>query len=142
MSEPEIALSSEPVPGLRDLLGDGLNRYNDEAVGYTDRRPLEVSVKNPDTGELLGGIAGRTSLALLFIDLVYLAPALRHGGLGSRLLAMVEAEGVARGCTDGVLFTMSIQAPDFYKRHGWVEFGRIECQPPGTSRIWLRKRLG
>ncbi len=142
MTEPTITLSDTSNAALREALGKGLNDYNDEALGYSDRLPLELSVTDPETGAILGGIAGRTSLGLLFIDLVYLSPGLRHGGLGSRLLAMAEAEAVRRGCGAGVLFTITIQAPEFYRKHGWQEFGRIACEPPGTARVWFQKTLG
>jgi hypothetical protein len=54
---------------------------------------------------------------------------------------MAEAEGRRRGCRAAVLYTISFQAPEFYKKHGWHEFGAIACEPPGTSRIFLTKNL-
>ena len=39
----------------------------------------------------------------------------------------------------GVLYTITFQAPGLFVRHGWEEFGRIECDPPGTARVFLRK---
>jgi hypothetical protein len=38
-----------------------------------------------------------------------------------------------------VLYTISFQAPGFYVRHGWHEFGRIPCDPPGTAGIFMTK---
>ena len=46
-----------------------------------------------------------------------------------------------RGCAGVRLDTTSFQAPDFYKRHGYTEFGRIDGYPPGHARIWLMKRF-
>ena len=40
-----------------------------------------------------------------------------------------------------MLYTISFQAPGFYGRHGWREFGRIPCDPPGTARIFMTKVL-
>jgi GNAT superfamily N-acetyltransferase len=70
-----------------------------------------------------------------------LPKALRGAGLGSRILAAAEEEGRKRGCRAAVLYTISFQAPDFYKRHGWRVFGEIPCDPPGTSRIFMTKEL-
>jgi GNAT superfamily N-acetyltransferase len=70
-----------------------------------------------------------------------LPKALRGGGLGSRILAMAEEEGRRRGCRAAVLYTISFQAPEFYKRHGWRVFGEIPCHPPGSSRIFMTKDL-
>jgi GNAT superfamily N-acetyltransferase len=92
-------------------------------------------------GKTVGGVSGRSSLGLLFLDLVYLPKTMRGGGLGQRLLAMAEEEGRKRGCKSAVLYTISFQAPDFYKRYGWQVFGEIPCDPPGTSRIFMTKEL-
>ncbi|WJV65093.1 GNAT family N-acetyltransferase [Pectobacteriaceae bacterium CE70] len=119
----------------------GLNIFNDEMTNSSDRKPLSVVVRNPANGQVIGGMLGRTSLGLLFIDLVYLPPELRESGLGSELLRRFEDEGRDRGCISAFLYTISFQAPDFYKKNGWVEFGKIDCLPEGTSRIFMTKKL-
>jgi len=58
----------------------------------------------------------------------------------SGLLAMAEDEGRRRGCRSAFLYTLSFQAPDFYKRHGWRVMGEIECDR-GASRIFMTKQL-
>ncbi|MBF8468856.1 GNAT family N-acetyltransferase [Klebsiella oxytoca] len=117
----------------------GLNGFNDQITSISDRKPLSVIVRCQETGKVLGGMQGRTSLGLLFIDLFYLPPALRNNGLGTTILAQFENEGRKRGCIAGFLYTITFQAPDFYKKHGWEEFGRIDCLPEGTSRIFMKK---
>ncbi|EPO5350332.1 MULTISPECIES: GNAT family N-acetyltransferase [Klebsiella] len=117
----------------------GLNDFNDQMTGISDRKPLSVIVRCTETGKILGGMQGRTSLGLLFIDLFYLPPALRNNGLGTTILAQFENEGRKRGCIAGFLYTITFQAPDFYKKNGWEEFGRINCLPEGTSRIFMKK---
>jgi N-acetylglutamate synthase-like GNAT family acetyltransferase len=57
------------------------------------------------------------------------------------LLADAEAVARERGCTSIYLDTFSFQAPDFYKRLGFKEFGRLNDFPPGRTRIWLWKSL-
>ncbi|WP_342235141.1 GNAT family N-acetyltransferase [Inquilinus sp. OTU3971] len=141
MPDPEIVLTDVVDDRLEAIIDDGLNAYNDEVIGYSDRRPLAVTVKDPATGEILGGAKGRTSLGLLFIELFWLPKALRGSGLGSRILRLMEEEGRRRGCRSAVLLTISFQAPDFYRRHGWRVFGDIPCDPPGTSRVFMTKDL-
>ncbi len=139
----------EPVLEVTDALDaaearsitEGLNVFNDEATGFNDRRSLAVVARDPETGKILGGLTGRTSLGLMFIDIFYLPSHLRGAGLGTRLLRMAEEEGRRRGCRAGVLLTISFQAPEFYRRNGWRVFGEIPCNPPGTSRIYLTKDL-
>ena len=137
---PEIIVTDQAGPDVQQLLSAGLNTFNDETVGYADRRALAVLVRD-DAGTVLGGAVGRTSLGLLFLDQFYLPPDLRRGGTGAEILRRFEAEGRQRGCREGVLWTISFQAPGFYEKFGWVRFGEIPCDPPGTSRVWLRKTL-
>ncbi|PJI67118.1 GNAT family N-acetyltransferase [Serratia sp. TKO39] len=141
MKECHIEISDRVTPEITSCIAEGLDRFNDQQIGYGDRLPLAVVVKDPDSGEVLGGITGRSSLGLLFLDLFYLPEALRGAGLGSELLRRFEQEGRRRGCLSAVLYTISFQAPDFYQRHGWQRMGEVPCLPPGTSRIFKSKTL-
>lgn len=141
MKECHIEISDRVTPEITSCIAEGLDRFNDQQIGYGDRLPLAVVVKDPDSGEVLGGITGRSSLGLLFLDLFYLPEALRGAGLGSELLRRFEQEGRRRGCVSAVLYTISFQAPDFYQRHGWQRMGEVPCLPPGTSRIFMSKTL-
>mgnify|MGYP001560964148 FL=1 len=82
---PEITLTDAEDDAFRKLLGEGLKDYNDEAIGRHDRQELQIRISDPETGEPIGGLAGRTSLGLLFIDTVYLPKSLRGTGIGSSL---------------------------------------------------------
>jgi GNAT superfamily N-acetyltransferase len=66
---------------------------------------------------------------------------LRGHQIGTHMLRMAEEEAMRRGCHGAVLYTISFRAPGFYQRHGWREFGRIPCDPPGTSRVFMTKEL-
>jgi len=139
--EPVVTVTDAPDPRVETVIGNGLRRYNAQQSGIDDSRPLAVVVSDPETHEVVGGICGRTSLGVLFVDLVYLPDELRGGGLGSRILKAAEDEGRRRGCRAAVLYTISFQAPDFYARRGWRVFGEIPCDPPGTRRIFMTKTL-
>jgi len=120
---------------------EGLNEFNDYMTGISDRKPLSVVIRGMNSGKVLGGMLGRSSLGLLFIDLLYLPPELRSMGIGNELLKRFEEEGRQRGCVAAFLYTISFQAPDFYRKNGWEEFGKIDCLPDGTSRIFMKKTL-
>jgi GNAT superfamily N-acetyltransferase len=139
--EPVLSVSSVPEPIAQTVIADGLNAFNDEIVGYSDRVPLHVLVTDPDNGDILGGLSGRTSLGLMFIDVVYLPESLRGRDIGTRMLTLAEDEARRRGCRAGFLLTINFQAPGFYERLGWKVFGEVPCDPPGTSRIFLTKAL-
>jgi GNAT superfamily N-acetyltransferase len=138
---PVLTLTDAPDRAAQQAIEAGLARYNAEQAGFSDHRPLAVVVSDPETKEVLGGLLGRTSLGLLFIDLFFLPDSLRGQGVGSRVMQLAEDEGRRRGCTAAVLYTISFQAPGFYERHGYQRFGEVPCQPPGTSRIFFAKPL-
>lgn len=141
MPELEIRLTDSVDPALEAVVGAGLKAFNLETTGISDSRPLAVAVRDADSGEILGGALGRTSLGLLFLDLFYLPKALRGTGTGTEILRRFEEEGRRRGCGSAVLYTVSFQAPGFYERNGWQRFGEIPCDPPGASRVFMTKRL-
>ena len=136
-----VFLTDRPEAEDVALISDALDGFNVQETGIDDRRPLAVLVRDPETGRVVGGLTGRTSLGLLFVDLFYLPPALRGSGVGSEVLRQAEEEGRRRGCRSGVLYTISFQAPGFYAGHGWRVFGKIPCDPPGTSRVFMTKDL-
>jgi GNAT superfamily N-acetyltransferase len=136
----DIYVTDAPEQAHVDRIAAGLDEYNLAETGVTDRRPLAVLARDPDTGEVVGGLTGRTTLGLLFVDLFHLPPDRRGSGLGGRILREAEREAVRRGCTAGVLYTLNFQAPGFYVRHGWQVFGEVPSID-GVSRIFLSKRL-
>ncbi|MFL1546114.1 GNAT family N-acetyltransferase [Pseudomonas sp. O39] len=141
MTAPHIEISDQPHPDAEHLLGNGLAAFNEAITGSNDRLPLTVLLKDPDTRQILGGITGKTSLGMAFLDLFHLPDSLRGSGLGSQLLHAFEDEARRRGCRNAVLYTLSFQAPGFYEKHGWVRFGEIPCEPQGSSRVFLSKAL-
>ncbi|MFI9269577.1 GNAT family N-acetyltransferase [Kitasatospora sp. NPDC052896] len=137
----DLDVTDAPRPADLALISEALDRFNTERTGIDDRRPLAVLVRDPETHQVIGGLTGRTSLGLFFVDLLFLPPELRGSGLGSRVLRHAEQEARARGCHAAVLYTISFQAPGFYRRHGWRELGEVPCDPPGTSRVFMTKEL-
>jgi len=136
-----LAVTDAPNERAQAVIRGGLSEYNAEQAGYRDSRPLGVLISDPKTGEVIGGLLGRTSMGLLFVDLFFLPEGLRKNRIGARIMAMAEDEARRRGCSGAVLFTVMFQAPGFYERQGYQVLGRIECDPPGHTRICMTKRL-
>ena len=139
--EPNIILTDAPDPADTAIIQEGLRAYNTSQAGYDDYRPLAVFVTDPDTGKVVGGLYGGSYLGQLRVDRFFLPADLRRGGLGSRLLAMAEAEGRRRGCTRIALNTLAIQARGFYEKQGYETAATLECAPPGVVRYLMTKRL-
>ena len=133
MAEPVVVVDLVLVDEAERVIGKGLSAFNDEVAGINDSQPWTVVVQDPDTGAVLGGVSGRTSLGLLFFNVFHLPKQLRGAGLGSRILHMAEEEARRRGCCSGVLLTISFQAPDFYERHGRSDSARMPDFDSGRS---------
>lgn len=98
-------------------------------------------MRDETTGKALGGLTARISYSRMFIELLYIPPEQRGTGIGRQL--MEKAEDVAReaGCIGIWIDTFSFQAPEFYRKLGYVEFGVLNDYPPGHSRHFLHKTL-
>ncbi len=136
---PIVTLTDVPDPTVKDTASAALYDYNVARTGVADRRQIAAVATDPDTSQVLGGLWGRTELGLLFLDMLFLPDALRGQDLGRRLLDQVGAEARRRGCRHAVVETSSFQAPGFYLRYGYVEFGRVPFDVPGQARVFLSK---
>jgi ribosomal protein S18 acetylase RimI-like enzyme len=139
---PELLLDevTQPAEDPFAVLNAMLNEHNIEQVGPANHVPLWLFARDP-AGKVQGGVRGQTYWSWCTIDVLSVAKPYRRQGIGSRLLAKAEEIARARGCVGIRLDTTSFQAPEFYHRHGYTEFGRIEDYPPGHARLWFMKKL-
>jgi len=137
----QVTLTDKTNPAGQRVIRTGLSQYNREMAGYADARGLAVFVSDSESKKIIGGLLGRTSLGLFFIDLFFLPKALRGNGIGTQVIECAEAEARKRGCSTAVLYTITFQAPAFYERQGYRVLGRIECRPPGYPRLCMIKAL-
>jgi GNAT superfamily N-acetyltransferase len=139
--DPTVTLSETRDPQAEAVVTGGLAAYNKETFGRIDTQTLDILVRDDKSSEIIGGLLGRSSLGLFFLDLFYLPKELRRSGLGSRIMGLAEDEARRRGCTAAFVYTVTFQAPEFYERHGYRRFGEIACPPDGATRIFLSKAL-
>jgi GNAT superfamily N-acetyltransferase len=107
----------------------------------TDWSPHWIIGRDKD-GVVQAGIRFVLAFEWLFVNWLWVADAHRKHGVGSQLMAGAEAAARAQGCRGAYLDTFTFQAPKFYERLGYREFGRLNDFPPGYSRIWFSKALG
>ena len=141
MDDLALAVETAPDPGDVRALGRGLTEHALPFTGTPGFQPLAVFARDRD-GVLVGGMSGQVNWTWLHIGLVWVDAARRHQGLGSRLLAAIEAAAVERGCRHAHLDTFSYQARPFYERHGYRVFATLEDYPPGHRRFFMSKTLG
>lgn len=102
-------------------------------------RGLAAIARADDTRAVVGGLLGELDWGWLYVRHLWVEEAWRRCGVGSALLAAAEAAARARGIDGAYLHTSDFQAPGFYRRHGYVEFGRLADFPPGFTLYFLKK---
>jgi ribosomal protein S18 acetylase RimI-like enzyme len=138
----DLRISSDPMAPESDaqFVRDGLSLYNVGRTGYDYWRSLKLFVRD-DSGMIRGGLLGHIWGGWLHITDLWLAEAARGNGLGRRLMGLAEDEARADGCRYVYLDSHTFQAPDFYKKLGYEEFGRLKDSPLGHEQVFLWKRL-
>lgn len=138
---PELELTSDFDPDVRSLIVERLVAFNVTRGGPHERKPLAVLIKDRETGEVIGGLWGRTSWRWLSIETLFVPEAYRGLGLGSASMNLAEQEACRRHCIGAWVDTHSFQAPGFYERLGYRVFGEIQDFPPGQRKLFLQKFL-
>jgi GNAT superfamily N-acetyltransferase len=136
-----LQLETEPTPGDIHLLEQRLHEFNVQTTGIADGKWLASFLRDGE-GTVLGGVFGWTWGATCYVRYLFVPAEMRNRGHGSRLMAIVEAEAAARGCTQVVLETHDFQAPQFYCKLGFEITGRVADYPLGHQYLTLVKRLG
>jgi GNAT superfamily N-acetyltransferase len=135
---PRLRVESIYGPTRRRLLGE-IVKFNTAATGRGDHKPLAITVE--ERGKVVGGLVGETYLDWFAIELIWISDEHRRRGFGKLLVEKAEAEARKRGARNSYLNTFSFQAPGFYKKLGYKEFGRLSGFPKGHSRHWMMKAL-
>jgi GNAT superfamily N-acetyltransferase len=135
-----IELIDRPDPKVVARLGDEITAFNFATTGVHDGQEFYGAVHD-DQGTLVAGVYGWTWGGTGWIERLWVRESSRGQGLGTGLLAAVESEAQARGCTQLALTTHSFQAPDFYGRHGFEIAGEVPQYPAGHSYFLMLRRL-
>ena len=121
------------------MIMEKLRGFNRQSIGVVDRRPVILTLTSDD--DVIGGLVAETFMGWLSVDALWVAESHRGRGHATALLAEAAQEARRRGATDGVLDTFSFQAPGFYRKRGYREFGRLDGFPAGHHRHYMTKSL-
>ena len=122
------------------FVNNALQKFNDEKVGPDNHELLNI-VEYDNSGNIIAGILGGTYWGWMHIDILWVDENHRRQGLGSQLLETAESEAIKRGCHSVHVDTMSWQAPDFYKKHGYETISELNDIPSGNKKFHLIKKL-
>ena len=85
-AHPDISVTDELDPADVAVITDGLRAYDLSQTGYYDFRPLDVFVRDPQTGKVVGGLHGRSEFGLVYVAWFFLPEDFRRARIGSRVL--------------------------------------------------------
>lgn len=136
----DITEQDDPAAETILELRAAVDAFNAARVGPDGTLPLGLVGCDP-SGTVQAGLYGLSYWRWLFVEHLWVAERYRGTGVGSLLLKRCERVAARRDCVGVCVNTMSFQAPGFYERHGYREFGRLKDVPPGHARIWLAKKL-
>lgn len=141
-SGPTLTLAPEASPDEATIraISEGLSEYSAQFAPATDWSPHWI-VGRDAGGAVQAGVRYHIAYDWLFVHWLWVAKPYRKQGIGSKLLMGAEAAAREKGCRGAYLDTFTFQAPEFYPRHGYREFARLDDFPPGHARIWLSKSL-
>lgn len=136
-----VRIETEHRDEVRGAVTQGLTAYNDRFLPLErEREPFVLSARD-DQGRVVGGLVGEFRMDWLYVDLLWIDESQRGQGHGEALLKLAEDTARAAGKTHAHLWTWSFQAPDFYPRMGYREFGRLADHPHGHDMIMFCKTL-
>ena len=136
-----LRLDIEDAPSDADVevLPNGLEAFNESRwPDHQPWRPLAVFARDGES--VVAGLAGETYSGWLFIRYLWVSDALRGQGIGRELMGAAEGRALERGCHSAWVDTFSFQAPGFYRKLGYDQFGELDY-PPEHKRFFLKKRL-
>lgn len=135
-----IEFSAERAGEVAAFLADRIYEFNSAATGFFDGEEFAATIKS-STGDIVAGVNGHTWGGCCHIANLWVHEAVRHRGVGAQLVRAVETHARAKFCTQIVLSSHTFQAPDFYRKLGFVDQAQISGYPNGHADIHFTKNL-
>ena len=120
------------------LVDRRLGEFNQAAAPLHEVTPVCCFARG-ENGTVLGGAVGRRWGACCELQQLWVDPARRRQGLGSRVLQAFEAHARTHGCTLFFLETFSFQAPELYLAAGYEIAYRRTGYPHGIVKYHFTK---
>ena len=141
MTALNIDVDESPDPGLRDAILQPLKAFNESHIGPVKPELLAIALRDPESGEVVGGLWGASVVGWLYVDLLVVPEGFRGQGLGPPLLRPAEEIARTRGWIGMWLHTGTFPAPGFYEQRGFKALGKVPASPLGHATIYYLKRL-
>jgi ribosomal protein S18 acetylase RimI-like enzyme len=139
--EPELAwvVHDHVPPDAARVVDDGLGESNAKAAPVHDLARVSCFASLA-SGEVVGGAVGRRWGGCCELQQLWVDPAYRGRGIGSKLVRLFEDRAAEHGCHTFYLETFSFQAPAFYRSLGYQAAAEIGGFPGGIVRYLMLRR--
>lgn len=130
----------EPKTKDKKIVSDGLLTHHASSGHTRITTYYSIFVIN-DENKILGGIILSFLWNGMRIDSLWVDESIRSQRWGTKLIEEAEKEARKRNCSVIYTDTFSWQAPDFYKKLGYKEYGKLKDFPVGNTLTYFQKRL-
>jgi GNAT superfamily N-acetyltransferase len=134
-------VDENPDEAARDLILALLDEDNASKAGRREGGDFAVLLRDPATGDVVGGLWGIDDFGWAFITYLYVPPVLRGRRIGETLMREAEAIARRRGMVGLWLNTFDFQARGFYEKLGYSLFATLESADDAAGQFFLKKRL-
>ena len=112
-----------------------------EAPSTQSKEPVKYNLVIKDSGgNVLGGVITTIYRYSMYVETLWIDEKYRKCGYGAQLMKQAEETAREHGCTMMQLDTFNYQAPEFYKKLGFVQYGELGYKE-GFVRYYLKKEL-
>lgn len=137
----EIETIDDDASGFIREVEDTLNEAANALGKPFDDGGINLRASDGAAG-FLGGLCGDVLQGWLYVKYLAVVERARTLGVGRALMNRAEEEARKRGLAGVYLDTYDFQAPGFYEKLGYAEFGRLPAVADAPQRIYFAKAFG
>lgn len=128
-------------PAVKERIAYGIREYNIPYFGFqAPSKPFCLYIQD-EKNEVVAGLYGSIWNHFSYIDVLWVSEGYRNKGIGTFLMGRTEAFLKNHGCKKIRLDTFDFQAPQFYEKLGFKNFGIIPSCIRGRTRFYMEKIL-
>jgi|SRR5690606_9697435 len=138
-----MKIIQQEVAEDRDFIRKKVIEHNNASLPKEKTSPFEqISfIVRDESEEIIGGLTATGFWRHLHIDFLWVDPEIRGQRIAAQLMAKAEDYARSKGHRLMIVDTLSFQAPEFYRKQGFTEFGAVNDFPEGHSHYFFEKWL-
>lgn len=138
-----MKIIQQEVAEDRDFIRKKVIEHNNASLPKEKTSPFEqISfIVRDESEEVIGGLTATGFWRHLHIDFLWVDPEVRGQRIAAQLMAKAEDYARSKGHRLMIVDTLSFQAPEFYRKQGFTEFGAVNDFPEGHSHYFFEKWL-